>query len=37
MIASLRKKAEQMEKMEEVFKWPKVREDSKSFTTGINR
>ena len=26
-----------MEKIEEVFKWPKIKEDNKSFTTGMGR
>lgn len=36
MIASLRKKAEQMDKIQDVFHWPKIREDSKSFTSHVN-
>lgn len=36
MIASLRKKADQMNKIQDVFHWPKIRDESKSFTSHMN-
>ena len=36
MIASLRKKAEQMDKMQDVFHWPKIRDETKSFSSQVN-
>jgi uncharacterized coiled-coil DUF342 family protein len=38
MIASLRKKAEEMRKMEESkLKWPKMKEEIKLFATTVTR